>query len=316
MRAFFRKVDDIREFGIKNLGLEDDGNYGKYLELDRDFLVAVVNAAPHDSLEPYLWRYPLFGPAPYRGFYNEDHARAEADRLDRDGYEVWVRRVDGFSTLGITRDPLISFMQEYSLFRLAELIFHEQIHASFWVPRQIQFNEELATVLGRQAALEYLAHSFGEGTPELLAAKNSARDSRLFFRDMNSLAGELDSLYTSVPGDGLTREEILSQRDAVIAEFQADFAEQYAQRYLGQGFTRFSEMEINNAFLSLYRTYSERGESYERLYERAGSVRQFLALLQSAMDDPESFAIDYERGDDPYALIRGLLDWHHQRSAS
>ena len=78
---FLRRVEDIRAFAGDELGLEDTDNYTRFYSIDRDYLAAVVQAAPEFSIEPYLFKYPVFGSLPYRGFYNPDHARKEAEKL-------------------------------------------------------------------------------------------------------------------------------------------------------------------------------------------------------------------------------------------
>ncbi|AHC15558.1 aminopeptidase [Salinispira pacifica] len=343
LERFFTGVERIRDFGVERLGLNDNGNYRKYLELDRDYLVAVVNAAAPDSLDPFLWRYPFLGPAPYRGYYNPEDAAREARRLRDKGYHVFVRKVDGFSTLGITKDPLISFMTEYDQFRLARLIFHEQIHASFWVKGHISFNEELATTLGDMAALEYIEWYYGTDSREYRSAEASIHDSRQFAADMRTLSRELEILYESFPetfseksppasaahppsadrapeqADEQAPEssheqtperasELEAARERILERFREQFRISYPERYEGDAYRNAPELELNNAFLSLYRSYSGRGPGYQALYERLGSVSAVLQTLETAMKDPESMNVTYRKGDDPYTIIEQLLE--------
>jgi predicted aminopeptidase len=327
LSAFFARVEGIRSFGIDELGLSEDRNYTTFLDLDRDYMVAVVNAAPADSLAPYQWKYPFFGPAPYRGFFDRDQALREAARLEEAGYETWVRRVDAFSTLGMTRDPLISFMIDYDDFALAQLIFHEQVHATLWVRGAVQFNEELATVLGRMAALEYLAATYGEDSAEIEQARNRLADGERFARDMNALAGELSAFYqlagqasAEIPDDNRDQspEQIDVERGKarIISSFLDEFESTYEERYRSPDFRALVDLEVNNAFISLYQTYEGRGSDYRRLYDLAGSVRRTLGLLAEALERPADYGADYRRGDDPHKLVVALISWLHQRSAS
>lgn len=314
LRRFFALVERIRDFGQAQLGLNIGKSYRKYLEIDQDFLVMVVNAARPYSLDPYLWDYPFFGPAPYRGYYNPDHVREEADRLRGEGYEVWVRKVDAFSTLGITSDPLISFMQSYSEFQLARLIIHEQVHATLWVDRAIQFNEELAAALDTNGALEYFAWFYGRDSAELKRAEAALQDSGLYLDDLRELASRLDTWFAENPppadaGAGAAGVDAgyLMRRNAVIREFQDEFAASYADRYISDAYRGLADIEINTAYLSLFRTYSERGRAYHQLYENIGSVKETLELIQAALDNPADYGISYQRGDDPFLVVEGLL---------
>lgn len=335
LERFFARVETIRDFGVTELGLGDNGNYRKYLELDRDYLVAVVNAAPADSLDPFLWRYPFLGPAPYRGYYDPEDAAREARKLREQGYHVFVRKVDGFSTLGITKDPLISFMIEYDQFRLARLIFHEQIHASLWVNGHISFNEELATALGDMAALEYIEWMFTKDSREYRAAASRIHDSRQFSLDMRNLSRELERFYSRsqdspgtgsdpgpasnpasnpahgdnpLPGTGPGYEgsDPEETREIILNRFREEFRRSYPQRYMGESYRQVLEMELNNAFLSLYRSYSGRGPAYRALYEKLGSVSAVLQTVKMALDTPEQLGLSYNKGKDPFIVIQQL----------
>jgi predicted aminopeptidase len=85
---------------------------------------------------------------PYQGFYERNDAEAEAKRLKALGYDVIVRKVDNFSTLGFFKDPVYSFLTSYSPGEIANLIIHEQAHATLFVKGQSDFNEEFATFVG------------------------------------------------------------------------------------------------------------------------------------------------------------------------
>jgi hypothetical protein len=118
------------------------------------------------SPSTYLWE--VSGGGSLRtGFFNAEEAEMEAARLKKKGLDVIVRPVDAFSTLGWFADPLFSFMSKYDDGELAETIIHELAHATVFVKRAEQFNEEFATFVGRQGALEYLkdryAGSAGRG---------------------------------------------------------------------------------------------------------------------------------------------------------
>ena len=319
LRSFFARVEDIRNFGEEQLGLMIGKSYRNYLSLDQDYLVMVVNAAPPHSLEPYLWHYPFFGPAPYRGYYNPEHAEEEAARLRKEGYEVWLRKVDAFSTLGITSDPLISFMQNYSELGLARLIIHEQIHATLWVDGAIQFNEELATALADHGALAYLTYRYGDTSEELWAARDAIHNSAMYLDDLRSLAALMDDYFlanSDTIDDGsmsltLPREEyppeFIEGREEIIRKFKESFLAGYNERYIGDGYRSFADLDLNTAYLSLFRTYSGRGEAYQDLYAKIGSVKETLQRIRSALDAPDNYGIEFKPGDDPFVIIEGLL---------
>ena len=91
------------------------------------------------------------------------YAKAESLKaeLESEGYEVRIRPVGAWSTLGFFNDPILSNMLERSPGALAELIIHEMTHATLYVKDGVDFNENLATFVGEQGALEFLEAQYG-----------------------------------------------------------------------------------------------------------------------------------------------------------
>jgi len=158
---FIGLVEDIRVFAKDELGLVLSKNYTRLVELDRNYLAAVVSASAKDSFQRHEWRFPVVGRLPYKGFFNVDDARKERFKLEEKDLDVWVRSVDAFSGLGWFNDPLYSFMRNYSPNRLADLIIHELVHATVFIKGQVKFNEELAQFIGTEGARLFLEKRFG-----------------------------------------------------------------------------------------------------------------------------------------------------------
>ena len=130
---FVKQVASIRSFAVNELGLKDTKNYTRYVEIDRDYLALVVSACAKDSFSPYMWRFPIVGAVPYKGFFEERDAKIEVEKLKRKDLDTLIRRVDAFSTLGWFQDPLYSYMKDYPAHRLADLIIHESLHATVYL---------------------------------------------------------------------------------------------------------------------------------------------------------------------------------------
>lgn len=277
-RRFVERVEDIRRFSKEELGLKQNKNYTTYVSIDRDYLAAVVSAAQPDAFVSYEWHFPLVGAVPYKGFFKAEDARAEAEKLKKKGLDVWVRGVDAFSALGWFKDPLYSYMKNYPTYHLADLLIHEQLHATVYLPGQSQFNEELAEFVGGEGARLYMEKTFGGDSPEYRAMLDDKADSVAFVSFIRRLTAELDALYQGA----LPREEKLREKERVIARAQEQFAAEYEQRFRGENYRFFSSMTINNAYLELYRLYYSGGDYLASLYERSGKdLRRLIAAAVS-----------------------------------
>jgi predicted aminopeptidase len=252
-RDFLLRVSEIKSFAVGNVGLRNNENYTRYKDIDRDHLVDVVSACDAVSFAPYLWSYPFLGKLPYKGFYERADAEAEGARLKKEGYDVIIRSVDAFSTLGFTKDPLYSFMKKYSPFQLASLIIHEQTHATLFVNGQPQFNEELATFVGDEGALEWLSARYGKDSEEYRAAVAEDEDTQTFISLLQTLSRELEDLYS---GSG-TRPEKLARKAEIIEDFKTRFSEDLASRFHSTAYKDLGKIPLNNAYLALYRLYSD-----------------------------------------------------------
>jgi predicted aminopeptidase len=108
VRVKLKTVLEVRDFARDDLGLNVGGAYKSIADVDRDAIVWVVMAAPRDSLKPYTWWFPIVGEVPYRGYFNKEHAEAEAEEMEKGGLDTMVRPAVAFSSLGFFNDPLLS----------------------------------------------------------------------------------------------------------------------------------------------------------------------------------------------------------------
>src|SRR5690606_16686498 len=90
------------------IGLKPGDSFTQYTRLEQDTLAWVVMGSRKDAFELYTWWFPFVGSVPYKGYFSQAGAEREARRLERLGYETWVRGTDAISTLGWFNDPLLS----------------------------------------------------------------------------------------------------------------------------------------------------------------------------------------------------------------
>ncbi|MDR1030700.1 MAG: aminopeptidase [Treponema sp.] len=284
-RRFVEAIQDIRRFAVEELGLKESTNYTRYVALNRDYLAAVVSASAADSFARHEWWFPVVGKVPYKGFFNPEDARKEAEKLKKQGLDVWIRQVDAFSTLGWFSDPLYSYMRDYPIYHLADLIIHETLHATVYLKGQSQFNEELAEFVGSEGARLYMEKRFGPDAEEYQRMIDAERDQAAYLAFIQGMIAELDALYTS----SLDRAEKLQQKETLIQAAQNRFAAEYETRFNSDAYRGFSRLPVNNGYLELFRLYYDEGDYFKALYERSGEdLPLFIAAAKTltAKGDP------------------------------
>lgn len=294
-RALLRTVRQVRTFAMQELGLKSNGNYTRYKRIDKGYLVDVVSASEKTRFRARMWRFPLFGSFPYKGFFRREGALRLARRLEERGYDVLVRRVQAFSTLGCLRDPVFSFMTRYSDFELAELIIHEQTHATLFVKNDTEFNEQLATFVGREGALLYLERIHGSESAAYRHAEGSLRDRERFVDLFHGLHRRLDALYRS----GASENEKLRRKRLIIRGFQDDLSRSYQDYFATDAYRHVADVEINNALVLSVMRYTADLSLFERYYQAAGRdlARMIRELTEAARE-----------GTHPAAYMRAALE--------
>lgn len=157
-----RIVDAARDYSIEQLGLPDNKSYRSYTDLERDFVVWNVFAAPEFSLQPKRWCFPVAGCVSYRGYFKKESAIRESERLADKGFDVAVGGVVAYSTLGKFSDPLLNTMMRWDDVRLVAVLFHELAHQVVYVKGDSGFNESFATAVEEYGVKRWL-ESRGQG---------------------------------------------------------------------------------------------------------------------------------------------------------
>ncbi len=150
-------VKAARQFSIDELKLPDNDSYRSYADLERDYIVWNVIAAPEFSLEPKEWCFPVVGCISYRGYFAEDAARRKAEKLAAEGYDVAVGGVAAYSTLGRFSDPVLNTMMRWQDVDLVAVLFHELAHQELYVKDDTEFNESFATAVEEIGIERWLA---------------------------------------------------------------------------------------------------------------------------------------------------------------
>lgn len=252
-RVLLEEVGHIRKFAVEQ-GFDTKGNYEHYVELDRPAVVWFLTASKELAFEPRLWTFPIVGSFPYTGWFDRDEAIEMYKRLERDGWDVYVRRVRAYSTGGWFNDPVLSTMLSYEddAFRnLANVLFHELTHANILINNQSTYNESVASFVGDQMADEYLVARFGAESEEVSLFREENAEYRVRGAGLSAVYRELETLYASDKRDSVKRKE----KRRILLETENKLLLQRTP---------------NNASLSGFKTYNAGLDEFAELYEVCG----------------------------------------------
>ena len=291
LREFLLRVGEIRHFSHERLGLSETGNFTTFVHTEKDHVAMVISACADDSFERYEWWYPVLGAMPYRGFYVREDADFIHARLRRQGYDVLLRKVDAFSSLGFFKDPLYSFMVNYKEGELADLLIHESAHATLFIRNENQFNEEFATFVGRVGAELYLLDRYGADSTEVAELRQRRQDSEIFSGFLRESARRLEVVYAQ---EDLDRAAKLQAKRQILSERKAEFKKQIIDELKDGAYANFEMSLVNNAYLDLYRLYEEDLSLYHEYLEvvSRGDLGTFVTNISTLREKNEKKDFD------------------------
>ena len=292
-----RMVLDVRQFGIDRVSLDAGGNYTQYYDTGGKPPAYNVSASRKDAFEPRTWTFPILGSLPYLGYFSLEGAQALETLLQEEGLDTLLVPVAAYSTLGFFDDPVFSSMLERDEAWLADLILHEMTHTTVFRSGDIDFNESLATFVGRAGSDIFLRERFGEDAPMVTLARERQEDSDRYNAFLRSLYGALDTFYKG----GRSRDEKLAGREAVYARMVETFkAETLPEFHDPEPYERAVDMGLNNAWILANQRYNLDLDLFALVHDATGNdFRSSLAVFGEAAASA-----------DPKAYLRGWLESH------
>jgi predicted aminopeptidase len=269
-RHKLRLVEHAREFSVRELGLDAGDSFTSYAELKSDTLLLVVSAVPEFQLTWKTWWFPIVGRVPYRGYFHFDRAIRDAERLEQQGFDVWVRPSSAFSTLGWLPDPLLSTTLRADSVTLVDTVIHEITHTTFFPAGQAHFNESFANFVGHRGAIDFFCAAMDDEA-RCKQAQDRWHDTRVFGRFFNRMVDSLTALYaTDLPA------EVMRDRKAQLLVWAADDFE-----------------AIKPELRSSRVLYYSRLDDFEALYQREGELRSSVAsVIEAGSRMPPWTAVD------------------------
>ncbi len=272
-------IEKISTFAQDSLGLKRSENYTTFFDQKNRPLLWVITASERFSIRAYQWHFPVLGKVTYKGFFEYKKGVAEDSLLRANGYDTDYGEVSAWSTLGWFKDPILSSMLQRSEGQLAELIIHEMTHATVYMKSDVDFNENLASMIGEEGAFRFLRCQYGVDSPQLNDYLDRKEDYDRFTRHMLLAKDALDSLYSSFVAASEPfkeeRKKLLIQK-IIVAMDTIQF--KHPNRYKGL----FDRRIPNNAyFLNYVRYDSQKPKMKHDLFQLyGGNILRYLQSFQ------------------------------------
>ena len=269
-----RLVQAAREFSVSELGLPDNKSYQTFSDLERDYVVWNVFAAPEFSLVPKQWCYPVAGCVSYRGYFRKEAAEREAQRLLDDDYDVHMGGVAAYSTLGKFHDPVLNTMMRWDDVQLVSVLFHELAHQLLYVKGDTAFNESFATAVEEFGIGRFLKSRDQSADFAAYVANKAVR--RELMQSVAGARGDLKRLYAQDIG----ADEMRDRKQQRIDKLQDEIRELLLAA--GRSADNWLVKPLNNARIASL-----------SLYE--GRVPEFRVMLAACADDLPCFYAESQR---------------------
>lgn len=297
-------VGEYKKFFYHYFGSKPTGIYSKTTMLPNKAVSYLVIASSHTKIEAHEFKFPIMGSFPYIGFFDKNSAKDFAKDLEKDENLVtWIRPVYAYSTLGYLEDRILSSFFEYDDVELAELVFHELFHTIFFIKNEVDLNENLANLYGKEMLQEYF-----KGRPELKDFMEKEEKKKALSKRVVELIGILQDEFQKL-GGFMTDEkaDALTQR-FVNEVFRPDLKSFCMKVNLPEDDCEIKE-NWNQASFAAFLTYEEEQDFLEKLKEQNNfDLKQYLTWLKmeykafKKQDKLESFT-DYLKMKVPHAPL-------------
>lgn len=270
---------EAKQFAFDELGINFSENYSKIFDQEGKPSMYVVTACDPYFFKPRMWKFPVVGSVPYKGFFDLEKAREEALRIkEEEAIEVDIRTAGGWSTLGWFNDPVLSNMLNRSEGDLASLIIHELTHGTLFVKDSVTFNENLASFIGDKGAIMFLEKKYGEDSEEVKRYKQSIQDDAKFKNYMLGAAQYLDSTYKSMVALPIEEKEVLKSDALQHIRNKYDTLTFASKAYQGY----FKERIPKNTFFMSMLRYNSQQQELERQLRKDfnGDLLAYLNYLK------------------------------------
>lgn len=297
-------VEEYKKYFYHYFQEKPSNIYSKTTMLDHKAVTYLVVASPHTKIEAHEFTFPFMGAFPYIGFFNQDSAKKFAKDLEEDGNLVtWIRPVYAYSTLGYFEDRILSSFFHYDDVELAELVFHELFHTVFFIKNEVDLNENLANLYGKEMLKEYF-----KGRPELEAYLANEKKKTIIDKRVVELIGILQTEFAKL-GGFITASKADELTERFVNEvFRPDLRALCLKLEMDMSDCELKD-NWNQASFAAFLTYEEKQDFLKELKnDKKLDLKEYLSWLRmeyktfEAQDKVESFS-DYLKIKVPHAPL-------------
>jgi predicted aminopeptidase len=267
-------VDEIKKYSVDSFGFYRTNNFTTvYNEHGRPTLWAITACEPY-ALKAYEWTFPLIGTVTYKGFFDSSLAIKEYNHLVSRGFDVDLRPVSAWSTLGWFRDPILSNTLKRKKGALCNLIFHELFHATYYAPGNVDLNENLANFIAHKATIKFLK----DDSLSLNEYLNDCADDQVFRRFIKQTSESLPLFYDKT-GEAPSK-YILKMKYFVDLVREADKLPLHNKRRLEA--RKREILKSKNAYFVDYEQYESLQDSLENVFNKIykGELKKLVQSLK------------------------------------
>jgi predicted aminopeptidase len=203
---------DVRRYAFATLALKRSHVYETWTPVPGPAVTWLVSASERARLEPHLFRFPLVGAFPYKGYFRKDLAKSEAAEFEKNGYDATVSGASAYRTPLIISDPLPETLLRDTDGGLAETLIHELTHGTVYFKNQTDFDEAVAVWAGERGAEQFLTERYGADSAEMKEWKDDKELGRKYDAFYAELRERLKAVYDG-PGSDADK---LERRKAVF----------------------------------------------------------------------------------------------------
>ncbi len=283
MKRKIKLIGEYKSFFYSYFSEKKTSIYSKTTILPHKAVTYLVIASNKTKIEAKEFKFPVLGSFPYIGFFKKNSAEAFARKLEsEENLATFIRPVYAYSTLGYFEDRILSSFFEYNDVELAELVFHELFHTIFFIKDEVELNENLATLYGKELLKEYF-----KDRPELQKHFEIQDKKNLLSQKVVDLIGILQTEFAKL-GGFITPEKA----DDLTQRFVSEVFIPGLKSYCVEIQLEDSECEVkpdwNQASFAAFLTYEEEQDFlYQLKSHRSFDLKQYLTWLRMEYVDYE-----------------------------